>query len=299
MTAMKRGVFPVLISSAVLLGISGLVLTSGTDAVTSSAAERPDSAGPGLPVSSATLTARSSPATSSAPAASSAAGSTPIAGSAPAKSSASAVRSNSAAKTSRKSAPGGRYYISMKNILQRPELPTGCEATALTIVLNHMGFSVDKRTIVNHYLPKTSRQYSLNRYFIGNPYSTHGLGCNAPVIVTTANRYLKDVKSTRHAVLMTGSTPDQLYAHVSQGTPVLCWATIGMLNTRVSATWKAADTGETVKFMLNEHCAVLVGYDTKKKTVTLNDPWKGIVTYSMALFETRYRQLGKQAVMIA
>lgn len=31
--------------------------------------------------------------------------------------------------------------------LQTPELPTGCEITALTMVLNYYGFSVDKTTM--------------------------------------------------------------------------------------------------------------------------------------------------------
>lgn len=195
-------------------------------------------------------------------------------------------------------APSGRYYLAMNNILQRPELPTGCEATALTIVLNHMGFSVDKCEIVDRYLPKTSAQDSLNTHFIGDPYSTSGLGCYAPVIVQTADRYLSDAGSNVKAKSLTGSTPNTLYRYVSQNTPVICWATIGMIDTQVSATWAAADTGETVNFMENEHCTVLVGYNTDDETVTLNDPWSGIVTFPMSLFEKRYHQLGNQAVIL-
>jgi len=58
----------------------------------------------------------------------------------------------------------------MKNILQKPELPTGCEATALAIVLNFLGFDADKCEIVDHYMPKTTKLYSMNTHFIGNPY---------------------------------------------------------------------------------------------------------------------------------
>ncbi len=195
-------------------------------------------------------------------------------------------------------APGGQYDIPMKNILQRPELPTGCEATALTMVLNSLGFQVDKCNIVDNYLPKTSEYDSLNTYFIGDPYSTSGFGCNAPVIVKAANKYLSDANSKIKAKSITGSTPDELYQHVSQGVPVICWATIDMMDTRVSATWTAADTGETVNFMENEHCAVLVGYNTNNDTVTLNDPWSGTVTYPMSVFELRYHQLGSQAIIL-
>jgi uncharacterized protein YvpB len=202
------------------------------------------------------------------------------------------------ADTTHHDAPEGRYYIEMKNILQRPDLPTGCEATALTIVLNHLGFSADKCDIVDNYLPKTNSMCSLNNYFIGNPYSESGLGCNAPVIVRTADSYLSDAGSKYSAKLLTGSDPETLYWYVSQDIPVMCWVTIGMIETKVSAVWTAEDTGETVNFMENEHCTVLVGYDSNKGTVMLNDPWNGNVTYPMSLFEEKYHALGNQAVII-
>jgi uncharacterized protein YvpB len=89
-----------------------------------------------------------------------------------------------------------------------------------------------------------------------------------------------------------------LYWYISQGKPVICWVTISMMDTYVAKTWIAEDTGENVEFFLNEHSTVLVGYDTNERTVTLNDPWRGIITYSMDLFEKRYNQLGKQAIII-
>lgn len=41
-------------------------------------------------------------------------------------------------------ASGSRILIPMNNILQRPELPTGCEATSLTMVLNYLGIPLSK-----------------------------------------------------------------------------------------------------------------------------------------------------------
>lgn len=200
--------------------------------------------------------------------------------------------------TAHHDAPDGKYYIEMDNILQRPELPTGCEATALTIVLNHLGFSADKCDIVDNYLPKTDSMCSLDNFFIGNPYSSSGFGCYAPVIVKTADSYLSQAGSKYRAQLLTGSDPETLYWYVSQKIPVICWATIGMIDTEISSTWTAEDTGEKVEFMSNEHCTVLVGYDSEKGTVMLNDPWNGNVTYSMSLFEEKYHALGDQAVVI-
>jgi uncharacterized protein YvpB len=194
-------------------------------------------------------------------------------------------------------APKGKYNIPMKNILQRPELPTGCEATALTIMMNHLGYDVDKCTIVDNFLPKTTRRYSLNTHFIGNPYSSSGLGCYAPVIVETAERYLESVSGNHRPKNITGASAQELYNYVAEGNPIICWATIVMLDTYISNTWVAENTGETMNFYINEHSTVLVGYDSEKQMITLNDPWEGIVSYSMSLFEKRYEQLGRQAII--
>ena len=44
--------------------------------------------------------------------------------------------------------------LNVKCVLQNPELPTGCEITALTIVLNYLGYDVDKLTMADKYLDK-------------------------------------------------------------------------------------------------------------------------------------------------
>ena len=41
-------------------------------------------------------------------------------------------------------------------INQMPELPTGCEITALTMVLDHYGYPVDKTVMASEYLPTAS-----------------------------------------------------------------------------------------------------------------------------------------------
>jgi hypothetical protein len=44
-------------------------------------------------------------------------------------------------------------YIEMENILQNPELPTGCEIVALTSLLRFYGFDADKIDMAKNYLP--------------------------------------------------------------------------------------------------------------------------------------------------
>ena len=42
--------------------------------------------------------------------------------------------------------------IEMEVILQKPELPTGCESVALTMVLKQKGYPIEKTTIAEEYL---------------------------------------------------------------------------------------------------------------------------------------------------
>ena len=63
---------------------------------------------------------------------------------------------------------GKSYKLSgFKWVNQYPELPTGCEITALTSVLNYYGYNVKKETMADDYLKKGSG--SFYEMFLGNP----------------------------------------------------------------------------------------------------------------------------------
>ena len=107
-------------------------------------------------------------------------------------------------------------------IFQMPELPTGCEITALTMVLNYYGMEADKVEMATKYLPtqelnlyygSDGRLYGndLNQYFIGNPTTENGYVCGTGAIVTAANAYLQDQGSDLTAVDYTGADVDTLY----------------------------------------------------------------------------------------
>lgn len=46
------------------------------------------------------------------------------------------------------------FSLDIPFVSQYPELPTGCEITALTTVLNYLGYNVDKLTMADYYLDK-------------------------------------------------------------------------------------------------------------------------------------------------
>ena len=201
-------------------------------------------------------------------------------------------------------AVSGASVPSFPPLLQKPELPTGCEVTALANVMNFYGYPVSKTYLADSMLPKDDFVSSGNggifradpyRAFVGNPRG-NGFGCYAPVIVQTARKYLSSAGSRLTVTDLSGSEPSALYRSVIAGTPVLVWATIGLTAPTFRSGWTVRDTGKKIQWIGGEHCMVLIGCSAS--TVTLSDPLRGIVTYSRPLFETRYRQVMKQAVVI-
>lgn len=202
---------------------------------------------------------------------------------------------------------GSKVYIDMGNVLQTPELPVGCEITALTILLNYWGFDAEKTDMAKNYLPISSGRYeykdgktykdSFFDFFIGDPFS-RGYGCFSNAIVKAADKYIADMGGGYTVINLSGCDPDTLYDYVSRDIPVLVWATDGMIEPEYYETWYDIDTGEQLDWYLNEHCAVLAGFDIDGGYVTLNDPMKGIIDYNIDKFETRFKQMHSQAVVI-
>lgn len=206
----------------------------------------------------------------------------------------------------RKEYDNNSVYIDMENVLQLPELPVGCEITALTILLRYCGFDADKTDLARNYLPKGGNYHtedgkvykdSFFDYFIGDPFS-RGYGCFANAIEKAANKYISDHGGGFTVKNISGSHPDVLYDYLAEGTPVLCWATDGMIEPEYYETWYDYDTGEQLDWYLNEHCFVLAGFNMSADLVTLNDPMKGIIDYNINKFETRYEQMYRQAIVI-
>lgn len=191
-------------------------------------------------------------------------------------------------------------------IYQEPELPTGCEITAMTMALNYSGCPADKYTMATEYLPCTSYliEYgddgnlygpSPEEYFIGDPTSVYGYVCGTTPIVTAANNYLKDIKSKLKAIDITGSTAKELYELVDKGYPIVVWVTINMVERTDVEIWTATD-GKQYDWCMDDHAAVLIGYSTD--TVTIADPISGFVEYSKESFETVFKSRNNKCVIL-
>jgi uncharacterized protein YvpB len=134
-------------------------------------------------------------------------------------------------------------------------------------------------------------------YFIGDPAGT-GYGCFSPAIVTAAESYIADNGGGFEVVNLSGCNPDEMYDLIIEGTPVMCWATDGMIPPEYHESWFDNATGERLDWYLNEHAFVLAGFDMNAGLVTLNDPMKGIIDYNMIRFETRFNEMYSQAVYL-
>lgn len=187
------------------------------------------------------------------------------------------------------------YQLDVKNIMQYPELPTGCEVTALTTLLNYLDYNVSKTTMAKDFMPRGAIGTTHpDVAFIGNPEVRSAYGCNAPVIVETANKYFASVGSKHKAYNITGASYDKLTEYVAKGYPVLVWETMYMAKSYPTTRWVI--NGQTIYWQANLHCVVLTGYTDS--TYTIADPLEGIKTHSRSLIETRYNELGKQAIII-
>lgn len=194
----------------------------------------------------------------------------------------------------------------IKQIMQLPELPTGCEVTALTMVLNFFGHDADKLEIAQDYLEKEKLYLNDDeilcgpdfRYvFPGDPEEDSSFGCLAPCIEQTAQKYLDAVDSAYSVKDITGTSFYDLFDYISDEMPVIIWSTMSLKEPEYITSWLTAE-GEKVTWPTNEHCVVLSAYDYTNNTVILNDPTFGVVSMNMEKVKKRYDQLGKNAVII-
>ena len=135
-----------------------------------------------------------------------------------------------------------------------------------------------------------------NVSFIGDPRSSSGYGCYAPVIVNALNRILTGGDK---AINVTGTSMEELLTNfIDNGTPVAIWATINMIEMEYGTQWVVPETGSLFTWKSHEHCLVLVGYDDDYYYI--NDPYNsnGLCKYSRSVVEDRFAVMGYQAVVI-
>lgn len=183
--------------------------------------------------------------------------------------------------------------LDVKVIYQYPEMPSGCEITSLTMVLNYMGINVTNDYMADNYLDSST--YNMFTSFVGSVYNDNSFGCYAPVIVNAANKFFSDRALDYEAVNISNSTREQIVDILSEGRPVIIWNTEDM-KTTYAKTYTI--DGNSFEWMTNEHCVVLSGYNEQENTVEVADSIAGKVVRDADTFFQRYNDVLSQAVYI-
>ncbi|WP_298482642.1 C39 family peptidase [uncultured Ruminococcus sp.] len=188
--------------------------------------------------------------------------------------------------------------------LSQSGFPTGCESASAVMLLRDAGYSISIGTFIDTALDIGYLYYEggilygpdPNKAFIGDPRSSHGYGCYAPVITNALNRVLTGGDVAKN---ITGTSMSRLLTdYIDNGTPVAIWATINMMVPDNGTQWIVPETGGLFTWKRHEHCLVLVGYDNNY--YYMNDPYNsnGLKAYSRAVVDARYAAMGYQAVVI-
>lgn len=185
--------------------------------------------------------------------------------------------------------------LDVENIAQNPELPNGCEITSAAIVLNYLGFSVDKVTLSNEYLPMGFPHWAVDpdEAFMGNPADPTSFYCQPGPVVEAVNAYLAEIGAGYEAVDISGESVGELYDWVANGTPVVVWVTRMFESPRYSDSFLLPDGSWPYS---NSHCMVLTGYDTEN--CYLDDPMLEVSQVDGSLFAQRYEERGQYALVI-
>ncbi|QNQ80091.1 C39 family peptidase [Lactobacillus sp. PV034] len=143
--------------------------------------------------------------------------------------------------------PNGAIYrvqMDVPVISQLPQLPTGCEMTAVTMMLQYAGVNINKLQVA----AETPRANDGNHGFVGNPYSPSGWWVFPSGIAAVVNRHLG------HSSNLTGASINTIKNKLLQGHPVVTW--VANMNGFVN------------------HALTLTGFSTNG-IIYYNNPWTG------------------------
>lgn len=193
--------------------------------------------------------------------------------------------------------------INVPAISQYPELPTGCESVAATMVLQYHGVDITPGEFVISWLEYNENFYWVdgnlhgpdpNKVFAGNPFTNNSYGCFATPIVDAINRNSRDCAAEKITNL---SLEELCTEYIDNDKPLLIWATTSMKESYKGKSWYL-DDGSLFTWIAGEHCLVLVGYNDSY--YFLNDPMSGsTVAYKKNIVEKRFAELGNQAICIS
>lgn len=196
--------------------------------------------------------------------------------------------------------------LKVPQILQKPELPNGCEITSLCQALNYLGFPAEKCDLADNYLPKSEEWYGADpdQVYMGNPRledgsPQEGYYCFAGPLTAAARAWLTAHGAEDYCPLdLTGAEEAELCAQLEQGRPVIFWASLHFEDIQFDPCGSyPLPGGRSHRVFHQLHCMVLSGMDEEFFYVT--DPLNYNRRVERGQFMKIYRQLGSRAVVLA
>lgn len=188
-------------------------------------------------------------------------------------------------------------------IEQLPELPRGCEVTALNMLLSYHGIPVDKMELAENIKrnPATFKKQNEKIYF-GNPHNgfvgdmysfdTPGLGVYHEPISKLAKKYAPN----KEVLDFSGEDFPSVIHHLSLERPV--WVIINSHYKKLPetefVTWHTEDG--PIKITYRQHSVLITGYD--EQYIYFNDPLNYRSKAPIEQFIDAWNQMGKQAITI-
>lgn len=184
---------------------------------------------------------------------------------------------------------------------QYPELPAGCEAAAVTMIMNWAGANVSKSDVAAA-IPRQPLLWRTDGLlfggdphegFVGNPFEKEGsFGVFAKPMVKVVDRYLPG-----RGVDLSGKKFEDLLRVVDSGQPVAAWVTNYLEEPTINASWRTR-YGRTITWRSPEHVMTIVGYNDAE--IIVNDPANGTVrTYARDRFRYVWETMGRHALTIS
>lgn len=196
-------------------------------------------------------------------------------------------------------------------VSQLPNYPTGCEAASCTALLRYYGFSITLDQMVAT-IPRKDIVYvngmpvgpSIYDYFVGNPRSGYtsahpGYGAFSPCVTRSLQAAIDARGGGYTAVNLTGCKFELVCNQLSQGRPLIVWATYQMQVPRTVNAWYIPNGNggyDYFSYPRGTHVFVIKGYS--ESYVWLMDPYYGTRTYDRSTFEARWNLLGRQAIVL-
>ena len=199
--------------------------------------------------------------------------------------------------------------LEAEHISQLPDYPNGCEAVTAVMLLKYAGYDVQKADFIENHLKKGEIKNRLGirfgpdpeKEYAGDPASENGgWGCFAPAIVNAIDSYLAGGSERSHSAQnVSGATLTALCENfIDAEMPVAIWVTQDFSAVSEVYQWLSYDRENVYLYPKNQHCVMLVGYDSESYYIC--DPLKDeeISAVPRQDLELSFASMGFQAVVL-